>query len=425
MDKIELSLEDIRVVDKYSKITPLCDGILFALTDEYRNIASGHIIDANGREIVSGIFKDVKSTDGDEFVVSFMSHKYVVIDRDKKQILPWVYKDIILIGNGLYGVTDDYNNFFILNKKGKLVYDYSTFKTARSLGIGLTVCTLKNGAGVIYENGNEIARIGNDSIDNIPGCKDAYSYKPDKYEEKYIIIDKYGKQIVPGTYQKIISSDGNYFSVLTLEDSSHPMVKEYKLINGDGIETMLDDDKRKVVPLGKDLYAVGSLYDYKVIDKDKNQVFPDKYVDVKPLDGSLFALRTDHFLEYFELFKKKGEQVVPREYKSINYLGSGLYGLRNTLKTIVIDENGNRAPGFYYYSQRICFNGDYETVDANSLEELREKICMELKRIKSTVDEFSLKLDGIIAQKEKDNDFLIKNDELVPGMEVVRRLKKN
>lgn len=60
MDKMELSLEDIRVVDKYSKITPLCDGILFALTDEYRNISSGHIIDANGREIVSGIFKDVK-----------------------------------------------------------------------------------------------------------------------------------------------------------------------------------------------------------------------------------------------------------------------------------------------------------------------------------------------------------------------------
>lgn len=424
MNEIELSLEDIIVVDKYKKITPLCDGILFALTDEYRDISSGHIIDANGREIVSGFFRDVTGTDGNEFVVSYVSHRYVVIDRNSKKILPWVFEDIILMGNGLYAITEDYKGYYVIDKSGKNVFNLA-FKFAKSLDIGLTVCTLKSGQSIIYENGNEIARINNDSIDNIPGCKDAFSFKPDKYEEKYIIIDKYGKQIVPGIYQKIISSDGNYFSVLNLEDPDLPYTKKYKFINREGIEIILDDDRSKVVPLGKDVYAVGSLYDYKIIDIDKNQVFPDNYVDVKPLDGNLFALRTDHLVEYFILVNNEGKKVVPRDYKNINYLGSGLYGLRNANNTIVIDQDGNRIPGFYYYSQRICFNGEYKIITAESLEGLREKVCIELRKIKYIVDEFTLKLDGIIAQKEEDNEFLIKNDELVTGMRVVRRLIKN
>ncbi len=381
-----------RIIDKYKNVIPLCENVFYAtLRENY-----GNIVDAKGRLIVPNPQVDVQSSNGKEFVVHEFYKGYIVIDKDERDLLGRGYANIVLMGNKLYAVLVGGTGYYrIINRKNQTVSDYR-FKSVKSIGTNLTVCTLDSDDTIIYENGVEIARFNNGTIANIKGSKDTFSYKLDNSKEEYIIVDKRLNQVVPGTYTEILFSDGERYSV----------ERDY-VIDKSGNPIKLCKDYCGVKPLGGGLFArynTNSLFDYsyKIVDENDNQVFQKTYDRVKPLDGELFAIGESIGAYNYKIFNRDGEQIIPDIYIDVSVLGPNIYCAKPNLpKVTVINKNGERLNGFYYYYQEIYYNHNHFSITADTPEELKEKLCLLLTEIKTNLYEITSQIDEQILESSE------------------------
>lgn len=399
------SIEDRDIVDLYEEVIPLCDGLLFA-----SNRLFGIIVDYNGNQVVPGKYRKVFTIDGSEFAVSRLnSSYYIVIDKDGNQILPGEYAIVKLMGKGLYAISN-YHDYQIVDRTGKSISD-DYYESVKSLGNGLTECKLTsglssfkfafNGIPVIFENGKEIAKLESGSLYSIPGSKETYAYQPNNSEDNYLIVDKTGKQVVPGTYCKVLSFDGKRYVVLTLDDP-YRTGYTYKLIDENGVEIPLDKHHGKIVPLGNDVFALGSGKS-KIVDINGNEVFPGEYLQTKRLDGKLFALQNDHSFSY-KVFDRQGKQIMPHVYQNVTYLGPNLYSLKSNFDSTIVDQNGNRVEGFYLNRCHINFGEERIVVSSKTREGLNSKIYEALSQIKEGLDDITMKINVAMSDIQGKDD---------------------
>ena len=184
------------------------------------------------------------------------------------------------------------------------------------------------------------------------------------------------------------------------------MYRTYKIIKKDGTEIKFDGNNEEVIILGGGLFAVRTSWpNYKVVDINNHQVFPNEYSKFKSIDGQIFGVCDCNSLNSYYLLNKQGEKIDPDRFEVIKQLDGNMYGVKKdsyeTAQIKVIDSNGKRIEGFYGFRQHICFNDKLMYFVADTEEELREKVHLELQKIRDSLVELLSKVNNMMKMKKR------------------------
>lgn len=298
------------------------------------------------------------------YISVFKDGKWGVINNKGKVIVEPTYDEMISIPNEnkdifvcVYDSNYENNEFKtkVLNKNGKeILEDYEKVQTIEnqdnnSIWYEDDVLKFeKDGKyGLINFKGKEILEAEYTNIYALLGTKKAIVLEKDgkkgifttvsneivvdvkyediktinnSYENGYVVKNSENKFGIIGNDKKVILEE-KYEEIKDIESKEYAVVREngiVKVVNKSG-ETILDSGFDSIEKINVDNFIIIKNEKYGVIGKDKTQIIPNEYEDIKLAFGTYYIAKKDG--KYGIISSTTEEKVkVNFEYDNINYI---------------------------------------------------------------------------------------------------------
>lgn len=274
------------------------------------------VIDKNGTEILPADYDDISFDK--EFIIVQSGGKYGCFDKSGKMIYKPVYDSITMLPGKNSAIVYLGERPQIINYKGEVElsdkYDSIAFYDSEYGDAMIEVC-LKGKYGFLKKSDLTVAVPT--EYDGVSVFKNGYVVV--KKGEKYGIIDKEGKQLVPLDYDYMWMSDNGTHTVVAKGDKYGVIDKEGKIVlplNYDYIEmfdtgTLALNQGGKYVlaestgkPINKKLYdsieKIGSCYKvelsgkYGILNENGIEVVTPKYDYMSTINGSVYGQKNNN-----------------------------------------------------------------------------------------------------------------------------------
>ena len=280
------------------------------------------------------------------------NNKWGVIDNNAKIIIDPTYTESIIIPN---------------NKKDIFICTYDTKEdgTYKTKVINSKNKTLFTGYDNIYAIENY------DENHNL--CYEDGALKVEK-NKKYGLIDFSGKEILACNYDDVYALKGTPNSIITVKDNKKGLVntsgKEIASNSYDEITSLGKDTKmyivkseekygiagtleckyKEILPLNsKDVYCVKEDEEYKIINKDEEIVFEEKFDEIKTVKDNIIVYSYKDEENAFDLSSK---EKLEKSYKELVY----------TTNKIFIAKDGNNY-GLINMSGEEKIKAEYKNIN--------------------------------------------------------------
>lgn len=269
-------------------------------------------------------------------------NKWGVIDNNSKIIIEPVYNDAIIIPNNkkdificTYDV--DYENDTyktkVLNSKGKELFTsyekvnaLENYDKDNNLWYEDNVLLVqKDGKyGLINFEGKEILDISFDDIHTLKGIKNSLITVKEK---KLGVVNNLGKKIIDNKYEDIKSLGDNTKLYIVKENNKY------------GIYGITENKYEDIKQLdNKEIYCVKEDNNYKVINKEGNIVFKEKFNEIETIKNDVIVYKNDNGYSAYNI---KSNKKLEKSYKQLKYTSNNMFIFKQNNNYGIIDLDNN------------------------------------------------------------------------------------
>lgn len=319
-----------------------------------KNMKKWGYIDEKGEFEIEPNYELVTEFDENGLAKIYSNQKVGLINKEGRVVLPPEYHDVSEIKEEVFTAVNE-EGYFIFDKSGLKLFETTDYSVIGSSSDGMLPVVKKD------EEGNNKAGYINKKGDVVIDLKynNAWGFKNDRAlvkveEDKYLIIDKEGKELAELPYENIAPDEEN--EMFMFMDNN----KLYGYFNEKG-EVIVEPKYSKAFPF-EDGVAVVSPSDGKeenkkwgVIDKENNYVIEPEYSSITYLGEGLFAVAKDEAEIYGDIdltkqaiMTKEGKTLTDFSYYFVGGLESpkmknGYISVFDGEKTFLLDSKGKKA----------------------------------------------------------------------------------
>ena len=310
---------------RYERIIRFLDNILIVKEDNYFKI-----LDNNGKKLLDLKFDDIKII-GNSLACS-IDGKYGLLNQYLETKSEFIYDDIKSLNQEDKFITKVRDKYGIINIDGEELKK-TEYKHIGSLESGM-ILFIKNKKYGYFDKDLKIKikakyKTYKEPINNYY-FKGKYALI--KLKNKYGLIDKSGKIIIPRMFDKIINTDifpipcnkkrgkwgyVNKKLILTIKHKyqyASPFIDSIAIVSNKKGFSLINKEGEKIIPttynyidfFDYNLLIISNQEDMKgIIDRKNNIIIQPKYIKIESLKNGLIKLYSPNDIEYFNVYKNK------------------------------------------------------------------------------------------------------------------------
>lgn len=293
----------------------------------------------------------------DGVAISYQGVSHGLVDEQGRAIIHPKYREIRRLNDVLFAVSDG-KRLGVIDRTDKVIlpmaYDYILPQTSKTDTVYVIMQNHKHG--LMDDKGNVLIELKDDHFRDEGGLIITKGNPMDEASRWFGVMDYQGNVIIPFEYGDI-KSFADYFTAnkngkVLLLNHNNQVIDQF-------------EDVKNYYP--KDYLMVKRDGKWGVIDKNRQQIIPFMYDDIRGATEGLFPVAKN---DKWGVVNNQNQVVVDFQYDSIHEFNDGLaatikngkYGYIDHTGKIVVDFRYDLAFGFYHGLAEVAVNNDDDTL---------------------------------------------------------------